>query len=111
MQRHKNVRDVVMQSYTMEAAYEMVRMVKEIHEKEGHEIENKELSWYVRHRREWKGNDNEEESGEEKKDFMTKEDKDECCPMGDMFGEICSESNDDYWKLNKFLGSIGILIK
>lgn len=112
LQTHTNVRDAVVKTFSMEAAHNAVAMVREIHEKEGHDIENEQLSWYVRHRREWEegwdgGGDEDNGYGEEKKSTSMKEEDDdgECCMCDEdaaeardiLFGGGTTNSNDgDY---------------
>jgi len=95
LQTHTEVRDAVVQAFTMEGADDVVKMVREIYDKNGHEISEEQMSWYVRHRRDWDGDYEEEEDFvEEKKDATVQEEEEEGCPCGDMFGEVCAADGD-----------------
>ena len=71
----------------MDDAYAVLDLIKEIHDREGHRIEDEELSWYVRHRVK------RETFVEEKKEETVEEEPEELCPC-DMFGEKCGEDGD-----------------
>lgn len=98
LQVHTKIRDAVVKTFTLEAAVEAVSMIRELHEKTKHDISTEQLSWYVRHR----GGDDDDKKErdsivEEKKVSIDQEEQDQCCPMGDMFGEVCCDPNDgDY---------------
>lgn len=93
LQVHTEVRDAVVKTFTMEAADDVIKMVREIYEKIGHVVTEEQLSWYVRHRREWEGGEDEEtDFVEEKKDTTVQED--EGCPCSTLFGEVCADDGD-----------------
>eukprot|EP00571_Detonula_confervacea_P009202 CAMPEP_0172320944 /NCGR_PEP_ID=MMETSP1058-20130122/41855_1 /TAXON_ID=83371 /ORGANISM="Detonula confervacea, Strain CCMP 353" /LENGTH=376 /DNA_ID=CAMNT_0013036309 /DNA_START=149 /DNA_END=1279 /DNA_ORIENTATION=+ len=94
LQRHTEVRDVVTKVHTMEAAENVVNMIREIHDKNGHDVSEEKLTWYIRHRSELKENysDEEDDFVEEKKDTTVQEEEEErpC----DVFGEVCADDGD-----------------
>lgn len=94
LQRHTEVRDAVTKVHTMEAAENVVNMIREIHDKNGHDVSEEKLTWYIRHRSELKENysDEEDDFVEEKKDTTVQEEEEErpC----DVFGEVCADDGD-----------------
>lgn len=98
LQRHTEVRDCVVKAFSMEEAWDVVKMVREVYEKNGHEISKEQLSWYIRHRRDWEegweGGEH-PEFVEEKKDAIEQkeEDEEEGCAC-DLFGEVCADDGD-----------------
>ena len=88
LQRNPDVRTAVCRCKTTEEADNVVKMVREIHESNGHDISEEQLSWYVRHRA--------EENGfvEEKKAATAEEEEEDC--TYDVFGEVCADDDGDY---------------
>ena len=100
LQIHTDVRDMVCKTFTMEAAIEVVGRIRAAHEKDGHDITEEELTWYMRHRVGEEGNvSDEEENGgfvEEKKSATVQEEiEDGGCPY-DPFGATCGVADGDY---------------
>ncbi|KAL7527630.1 hypothetical protein ACHAXR_002052 [Thalassiosira sp. AJA248-18] len=99
LQTHTNVRDEVVKTFTMEAADNVITMVREIHEKNEHDVSEEKLSWYVRHRGGCddedggSGDAEEDDFAEEKKVATVQEEEDEGCPC-DVFGEVCADDGD-----------------
>jgi tRNA-dihydrouridine synthase 1 len=97
LQAHTEVRDAVVKAFTMEAAWDVVNMIRKIHTNDGHNVSAEQLSWYVRHL-----NDSERHSGvgrnfDEKKCPTEEEEEDMCCLGRDMFGPVCADESDcDY---------------
>jgi len=93
LQTHTEVRDAVVKTFSMEAADDVVKMVREIYGKNGHEISEEQLSWYVRHR----GLDETYSEGdgfaEEKKVATAQEEEEEECPC-DVFGAVRTDDGD-----------------
>jgi len=91
LQTHTEVRNAVTKTFSMEAADNVVNMVREIYDKNGHDISEEELSWYVRHR----VRPEDDDFAEEKKDATVQEAEEEGCPC-DIFGEVCGDDDGDY---------------
>ena len=53
LQVHTQVREAVVKSFSMEAAEDVIKMVREIHDNEEHNVTEEKLSWYVRHQVNW----------------------------------------------------------
>jgi hypothetical protein len=80
----------------MEAAEDVIKMVREIHDNEEHNVTEEKLSWYVRHQVNWEKEEEERlDYVEEKKDAAVEEEEDEGCPC-DVFGEVCGDDDGDY---------------
>jgi len=94
LQTHTEVRDAVVQAFSMEAADDVVRRVRKIHDENGHDVREEQLSWYIRHRTEYEREEEKRrEFLEEKKDLTVQEEEDEGCPC-DVFGEVCADDGD-----------------
>ena len=106
LQHHTVTRDMIIKAYSIEAMDEVVDMVRRIHDETGHDVNDEQLSWYVRHRSgcgedgeagQVRGEEEEQEHAaveEEKKKDSTPEEEEEC-HFGDMFGgEVCAADGD-----------------
>ncbi|KAK1743457.1 tRNA-dihydrouridine synthase [Skeletonema marinoi] len=107
LQTHTIVRDAVVRSFSMEAADNAVKMVRDIHKEINHDPTREQLSWYVRHRMDWEeGFENknpepvpEKVFVEEKKVEEVEDDEDDGgCGFSpsDPFGESCGVEDGDY---------------
>lgn len=106
LQTHTIVRDAVVRAFTMEAADNAVKMVRDIHKEINHDVTREQLSWYVRHRMDWEEgfvNKNPELNPEkvfveEKKIEVEDESDDAGCDFRpcDPFGESCGVEDGDY---------------
>ncbi|KAL9188313.1 hypothetical protein ACHAXT_006691 [Thalassiosira profunda] len=93
LQKHTQVRDAVVKAFDMAAVENVIAMVREIYEREGHVVEEEQLSWYVRHRREWDEDATDSGFVEEKKAATAQEEEEEeGCPC-DVFGEVCVDGD------------------
>ena len=97
LQVHTQIREAVVKSFSMEAAEDVIKMVREIHDSEDHDVTEEKLSWYVRHQVNWEKEEEERlDYVEEKKDAVVEEEEeDEGCPC-DVFGEVCGDDDGDY---------------
>ena len=107
LQTHTIVRDAVVRAFSMEAADNAVKMVRDIHKEINHDATREQLSWYVRHRHDWeegfvKRNPEptpEKIFVEEKKvEELEDETDDDGCGFSpcDPFGESCGVEEGDY---------------
>ena len=107
LQTHTKVRDAVVRAFSMEAADNAVKMVREIHEEIDHDVSKEQLSWYLRHRIDWEEgfvNKNPEPSPkkifEEEKKVTEEEDEsddyDDTFSPCDPFGAVCGYDGGDY---------------
>ncbi|KAL7496459.1 hypothetical protein ACHAWT_008939 [Skeletonema menzelii] len=109
LQTHTIVRDAVVRAFTMEAADNAVKMVRDIHEEINHDPTQEQLSWYVRHRMDWEEgfvNKNpeptpekifvEEKKVEEVEDESDTDNEGCCFSPSDPFGESCGVDDGDY---------------
>ena len=51
LQRHTEIRDMVIRSFSLEAFEEALDRLEQIHTETNHNVATEQLSWYVRHRR------------------------------------------------------------
>jgi tRNA-dihydrouridine synthase 1 len=97
LQTHSEVRDAVIGAYSMEKAWEVVNMIRKIHSDAGHNTNDEELSWYVRHLGNAERHSGPGRNYEEKKCSSDEEAEDSCCMGKDMFGPVCADEDDgDY---------------
>lgn len=95
LQEHTEVRDAVVKAFTMERAWNVVEMIKQIHAEAEHDITQEQLSWYVRHVA-----DAERHAGtrfeDEKKYFTEEHEEDINCVTQNVFGPVCVDEDGDY---------------
>lgn len=107
LQTHTTVRDAVVRAFTMEAADNAVKMVRDIHKEINHDATKEQLSWYVRHRMDWEeGFENKNSEPQPEKVFVEEkkveegedESDDDGCGFSpcDPFGESCGVEEGDY---------------
>lgn len=107
LQNHTTVRDAVVRAFTMEAADNAVKMVRDIHKEINHDATKEQLSWYVRHRMDWEeGFENKNSEPQPEKVFVEEkkveegedESDDDGCGFSpcDPFGESCGVEEGDY---------------
>ena len=97
LQVHTELRDAVIKAYSIEDAEAVIKMVRDVYDKEDHDVSEEQVSWYIRHRLRQEEDDRKREGYiEEKKETSGVGDEDEGeCPVM-CFGEVCGEDDGDY---------------
>ena len=98
LQTHTEVRDAVVKTFKMEAAWNVVNMIKARHANNGHIANDEQLSWYIRHLTDAERHDGPGRNFDEKKCSTDEEEEEDSCCMGkDMFGPVCADDDEgDY---------------
>ena len=97
LQAHTEVRDAVVKAFTMDRAWNVVEMIKQIHAEAEHDTTQEQLSWYVRHLADAQRHAGPGRHFDDEKKYATEEEDEETnCMSKDVFGPVCADEDGDY---------------